>query len=321
MNTEEKDQQNSVMYHKTVLIKEVLQYLHPQPHKLYCDVTFGSGGHTRAILEAQKECKVVGLDWDATSIATYAPEVEALYQDRFLMLWGNFAQLYRIMQKAKIQKVDGILADFGTSQMHLKERAGFSFYKDTPLDMRMSPAHQQITAEHVVNKSSEKKLCEIFWQFGQEPHAKKIAHAIVEARKNSVIATTKELALIIERAAPRRRISTGKKSFKIHPATRVFQALRMYVNHELNNIYGFLSSAMQLLSSNGLLLCISFHSLEDRVVKQFFKEKEAEGILEIITKKVVIATPEEIKSNPSARSAKLRVARFIGSEDKNNKNM
>ena len=296
-----------LMFHKTVLVDEVLQYLDPQPGKLYCDVTFGSGGHTKAILDHQQQCKVIALDWDATSIETYAPSLEVIYQERLLLLWGNFANLYRILKKAKINKVDGILADFGTSQMHIKERAGFSFYRDSPLDMRMSPAHQQTTAEQVVNKSSEEKLCELFWQLGQESHAKKIAQAILEARKNKKITTTRELALLIEKVVG----SKGRAS-KIHPATKVFQALRMYVNHELNNIHGFLSSAMQVLNPGGLLLCISFHSLEDRVVKQFFRDKAEEGKLEIVTKKVVIATPEEIAKNPSSRSAKLRVARLIG---------
>jgi 16S rRNA (cytosine1402-N4)-methyltransferase len=151
-------------------------------------------------------------------------------------------------------------------------------------------------------------LCELFWQLGQEPHAKKIAKAIVEARQEKKIMTTRDLALIVEKAVPRQSRVSGSR---IHPATRVFQALRMYVNHELNNIYGFLSGALQVLNPDGLLLCISFHSLEDRVVKQFFKEKAEEGRLEIITKKVVTPTREEIAKNPSSRSAKLRVARFI----------
>ncbi len=189
--------------------------------------------------------------------------------------------------------------------MHIKERAGFSFYRDSELDMRMSPAHQQVTAEQVVNKSSEQKLCEIFWQLGQESHAKKIVAAIIEARQKKPIRTTRELAALIEKV-----VSRGKS--KIHPATKVFQALRMYVNQELNNITGFLSGALQVLKPQGLLLCISFHSLEDRLVKQFFKEKESTGILEIITKRVVVPTAEEIAKNPSSRSAKLRVARLIG---------
>jgi len=170
----------------------------------------------------------------------------------------------------------------------------------------MSPAHQQVTAEQVVNKSSAEKLCEIFWQLGQETHAKKIVAAIIEARQKKSIRTTRELALIIEKVVGR-----GKNS-KIHPATKVFQALRIYVNQELNNITGFLAGALQVLKPNGLILCISFHSLEDRIVKQFFKDKADEGILEIITKRVVVPTAEEIAKNPSSRSAKLRVARFIG---------
>ena len=224
MDNKEND---SLFYHKTVLVDEVLQYLDPQPNKLYCDVTFGSGGHTKAILDHQQKCKVVAIDWDATSIETYAPELEEKYGNRLHILWGNFAHLYRLLQRAKISKVDGILADFGTSQMHLKERAGFSFYRDSELDMRMSPAHQQVTAEHIINKSSEDKLCEIFWQLGQEQHAKKIVAAIIEARQRKPIQTTRELALIIEKAVGRGE----KKSSKIHPATKVFQALRMYVNH------------------------------------------------------------------------------------------
>jgi 16S rRNA (cytosine1402-N4)-methyltransferase len=309
MNIDNKEKEQ-LFYHKTVMVDEVLQYLNPQPNGLYCDVTFGSGGHTKAILDSEPQCSVVAVDWDATSIETYAPELEEKYGERLHILWGNFAHLYRLLQKAKIGKVDGILADFGTSQMHIKERAGFSFYRDSELDMRMSPAHQQVTAEQVINKSSEDKLCEIFWQLGQETHAKKIVAAIIEARQRKSIQTTRELALIIEKAVGRG--GGGKRSSKIHPATKVFQALRIYVNHELNNITGFLSGAMQVLKPNGLLLCISFHSLEDRIVKQFFKEKAEEGKLEIITKHVVIPTPEEISKNPSSRSAKLRVARFVG---------
>jgi len=307
MNTHTKEN-GQFFYHKTVMVNEVLHYLDPQPQGLYCDVTFGSGGHTRAILDSQPECRVVAIDWDATSIETYAPELEEKYQERLTVVWGNFANLYRLLQKAKVGKVDGILADFGTSQMHIKERAGFSFYRDSELDMRMSPAHQQVTAEQVVNKAPEDKLCEIFWQLGQETQAKKIVAAIIEARQRKPIQTTRELALIIEKAVGK----AGKRSSKIHPATKVFQALRIYVNHELNNITGFLSGALQVLKPQGLILCISFHSLEDRIVKQFFKDKADEGKLEIITKHVVVPTKEEIARNPSSRSAKLRVARFIG---------
>ena len=261
MDTNNKENTSPTFFHKTVLVDEVLHYLNPQPYKRYCDVTFGSGGHTKAILDSEPECSVIALDWDATSIETYAPELEEKYQERLRLLWGNFSQLYRILKKAHLGKVDGILADFGTSQMHLKERAGFSFAIDSDLDMRMSPAHQQVTAAQVINKSSEEKLCELFWQLGQEQHAKKIAKAIVEARQTERIYTTRQLAALIEKTIPRQMRGYSK----IHPATKVFQALRMYVNHELNNIHGFLSGALQVLNPGGLLLCISFHKAVNRI--------------------------------------------------------
>lgn len=294
------------LYHKPVMVDEVLMYLDPKPKKLYCDVTFGSGGHTQAILNVEPESSVVALDWDMLSVETYAPVLEEKYEGRLRVLWGNFSHLYRILKKAHIDKVDGILADFGTSMMHFKERSGFSFYKDSPLDMRMSPSHQRITAAYIVNKSSEEKLRELFYQLGEEKNAKKIANAIVKARAVKEIKTTRELAETIERVVPK------KPGTRVHPATKVFQALRMYVNKELDNIHGFLSGALQVLRPGGYLVCISFHSLEDRVVKQFFKQKADEGVVEILTKKVVIPSKEEIAHNPSARSAKLRAIRFLG---------
>ncbi len=222
------------------------------------------------------------------------------------IVWGNFAHLYRILKKEKIDTVDGILADFGTSQMQIMERPGFSFAKDTPLDMRMSPAYQKITAAEVINKASEEKLRELFWELGEERHAKRIVAAIVQARKKKKIKTTRELAKIIESVVPRIH---GRK--KIHPATKVFQALRIYINKELENIVSFLSIAINLINPGGRLVCISFHSLEDRIVKQFFKEKEQEGCISILTKKVVEPTDEEIAQNPSSRSSKLRAAQVI----------
>lgn len=301
----EKNEQ-AILYHKTVMVEEVLSYLHLEPDKRYCDVTFGSGGHTKAILNAESKCSVIALDWDAESIETYAPRLEEHYGERLSFLWGNFAHIYHLFKKAKIDGVDGIIADFGTSQMHIKERSGFSVYIDSPLDMRMSPAHQRVTAEQVIHTSSEEKLREMFWQLGQEAEAKKIARAIVEERQKKRIRTTFDLVKVIERIVPRRH------GVKIHPATKVFQALRMYVNHELENIHSFLSGALKVLRPGGRLLCISFHSLEDSVVKQFFKEHAAKGEIEIVTKKVVTPTAEEIARNPSARSAKLRVACKIG---------
>jgi 16S rRNA (cytosine1402-N4)-methyltransferase len=293
------------VWHKPVLINEVLDYLNPQPGKTYLDVTFGSGGHSHAILEHEPNCNVIGMDWDALSLETYAPLLQQKFGDRLQIIWGNFAQSYRLLKKAGIKKVDGILADFGTSYMHIKERPGFSFYLDTPLDMRMSPAHQQLTAAHVIKTASQEKLQEIFFQLGEEKQAKKIAYVIVQKRREKPIKTTRDLAIIIERVIPR-------KGRKIHPATKIFQALRMYINQELNNISAFLSASLSLLNTTGRLVCISFHSLEDRLVKQFFKEHEKEGHLQILTKKVVVPTKKEIEKNSSSRSAKLRAAIFMG---------
>lgn len=290
--------------HKSVLVQEVLTYLNPQPGKVYLDVTFGAGGHTRAILEKEPDCRIIALDWDMQSLETYGHELQFEFPGRITLLWGNFGLLYRILKKARINGVDGILADFGTSQMQIKEGAGFSFSRETALDMRMSPSHQKVTAEELVNKGSEEKLREMFWQLGEEQQARRIAFAIVEARKKEHIATTTQLAKIIQDAVPRGRS-------KIHPATKVFQALRIYVNQELDNIWAFLAGAFTVLNPEGRLVCISFHSLEDRMVKRYFKEQVDAQKAELLTPKSVIATDEEVARNASARSAKLRALKKL----------
>jgi 16S rRNA (cytosine1402-N4)-methyltransferase len=287
--------------HKPVLVTEVLTYLNPQPHKTYLDVTFGSGGHTRAILQADPTCKVIALDWDIKAIEKFGDPLLEEFGDRLKLIWGNFSHLYKIVRKEKIEKVDGVLADFGTSQVQLAEHAGFSFHHDTPLDMRMSPSHQKITAAEVLNRSSEEKLAELFFQLGEERESRTIARAIVQDRQSNPFETTKQLANLIERIIPSHRRKTG-----IHPATKVFQALRIFVNHELENIQSFLPMAIRLLNDSGRLVCISFHSLEDRIVKQFFQEQVQQGIGTLITKGAVSASEEEMAQNSSARSAKLR---------------
>lgn len=291
--------------HKSVLVDEVLHYLQPQPGKIYVDVTFGSGGHTRAILEHEPEARVIALDWDSISFDTYTPLFKQEFGDRITFIWGNFALLYKLLAKAGIKKVDGILADFGTSQMQIKERPGFSVYNDLPLDMRMSPPHQKITAAELINKATDEKLREIFWQLGQERFARQIVQAIVTERKKKQFETTGQLVAVIERAVP------PQKKRTIHPATRVFQALRIYVNKELENIRSFLAGATRALNPEGRMVCISFHSLEDRLVKHYFKEQEALGLLHIVTPKVVTASDDELARNPSSRSARLRVAQRI----------
>jgi 16S rRNA (cytosine1402-N4)-methyltransferase len=297
-----------VVYHKPVLVEEVLTYLNPEPGKRYLDVTFGGGGHTRAILEREPSCSVIGLDWDAVALEKNGYPLQEEFIGRLQLLWGNFSQVDRLLKKEGIESVDGIIADFGTSQYQLLERPGFSFYNDTPLDMRMSPAHQKVTAQEIVNKASESKLYEIFRDLGQDTRARRIAHIIVQERSKQAIVTSGQLARLIERAVPR----GGKKT---HPATQTFQALRMYVNKELENIHSFLIASLRILKPEGRLVCISFHSGEDRLVKNFFKEHATiHPLLEVITPHVIEATPEEVKNNPSSRSAKLRAARLKKSE-------
>lgn len=292
--------QNVSTYHQSVLVNEVLEYLNPQPNKVYLDATFGGGGHTKAILNHQPGCKVIALDWDTEAIDHNVQPLLDTYGDRLKILWGNFAHLYRILKKEKIDKVDGILADFGTSQYQIFEEDGFSFLKDTPLDMRMSSAHQRTTAAYILNNYEERRIADILFEYGEEASAKKIARIIVEERKKTPFATTKQLATLIEKIIPRKG-----KGF-VHPATKTFQALRIEVNHELENIKLFLSAALGHLNPQGRLVFISFHSLEDRLVKTFFRDNQDK--LSIITTKPVVATDEEMRENRSSRSAKLRSA-------------
>ena len=290
------------IYHKSVLVNEVLQYLNPQPNKVYVDATFGGGGHTRAILEAEPNCKVIAIDWDKIAIEKNGPELEEEFKGHIKLLWGNFAQIVFLLKKEGITKVDGILADFGTSQFQIAQRAGFSFSRSTPLDMRMSPGHQKTTAEDIINYATEAELIKIFIDFGEEHYARKIAKAICVERKKKKFTDTLQLAEFIKKII-------FSKNKKIHPATKVFQALRIAVNKELDQIRGLLHHSIQILNTEGRIVCISFHSLEDRIVKQFFKEHENE--MKILTPKIVTASEEEIKLNPSSRSAKLRAAEKI----------
>ena len=294
-------------YHKPVLIREVLQYLNPQPGEVFLDVTFGGGGHTRAILEAQPECSVVAMDWDTMAIDLNAPPLQEEFGSRFKMVWGNFSNLYRIVKKEKIGPFNGILADFGTSQFQIHERPGFSFSKDTPLDMRMSPAHQMMTAANIINTYSEEGLAKIFFEWGEERNSRLFAKTIVQERVKKTINTTKDLVDIVEKLFP---VKAFRAQHRIHPATRIFQALRIAVNDELNNIQSFLSAAVPLLKPQGRLACISFHSLEDRLVKNFFLQHNQ--TLSAVTKKPVTAQPDELDENASSRSAKLRAAIKIG---------
>jgi 16S rRNA (cytosine1402-N4)-methyltransferase len=291
------------VFHKSVLVNEVLHYLAPQPNKTYLDVTFGGGGHTRAILDHEPQCSVIAIDWDKHAIERNAPALRDAYGERFRTVWGNFAHLYKLLKKEGISSVDGILADFGTSQFQIHERAGFSFQTDSPLDMRMSPSHYHTTAADILNQCDEKALVEILQEYGEEPKSRTIARAIIEARKRTPFVTTGHLVRVIEETFS---VPAYKSHHGIHPATRTFQALRIAVNSELENIKIFLPAGIGFLNRGGRMVCISFHSLEDRIVKTFFKSHQ--DSCSILTTKPVIATPEEVAANPSSRSAKLRAA-------------
>ncbi len=290
--------------HKPVLVNQVLEYLDVKPGGIYIDATFGSGGHTRAILDSAPDVRVIAFDWSEQALDTFGTTLQDEYGSRLELVWGNFAHLYKLVKKLNVENFDGILADFGTSQVQIKTQAGFSFSHDTHLDMRMSPAHQKLTAYELVNKATPDKLVDIFKNLGEEKRARSIVNAIVAERQKRPINTTKQLADLIVKVVP-------KGELRIHPATKVFQALRIFVNKELENIQSFLSAATSLLAPEGRLVCISFHSLEDRIVKNFFRQQELMQTLKIVTPQVVIADEKELITNPSARSAKLRAAQKI----------
>jgi 16S rRNA (cytosine1402-N4)-methyltransferase len=289
-------------YHIPVLVVPVIEYLTIKPGGLYIDATFGGGGHTKAILDQEPTCKVIAFDWDQLALELNGTGLKEQYGDRLTLLWGNFSRLDMHLKKIGIKKVDGILADFGTSQYQIKERAGFSFATTTPLDMRMSPAHQKITAADLVNTATESELATIFWTYAQEEKSRQIARSIVASRP---LTTTEDLVAAVMKA----KWYDGK----IHPATKVFQALRIFVNKELENIASFLPAAMRILADKAHLVCISFHSMEDRLVKDFYTNQARQGVLEILTPKGVVASEQELKENPSARSARLRAAKMIKS--------
>lgn len=305
---------SSSLYHKTVLLDETVKgVLNNKPGGFYIDVTFGGGGHTRALLEADPTCTVLALDWDKKALELNAPALEEEFKERFMWRWANFADLWTLLRREKITRVDGVLADFGTSQTQIKAADGFSFSVDTPLDMRMSKNFGTLTAAKLIEHAEARELAHIFKTYGEEFHAWKIAHKIVEVRGETPIKTTKMLADLIEKIIPRIFGSGpgGKKRVSIHPATKVFQALRIVVNRELEHIDTLLKLVPTILSPGGRFACISFHSLEDRLVKQAFKRDADLVKMVIITPKPITASEEELKSNASARSAKLRIAQKL----------
>lgn len=292
------------MQHKPVLLQEVLDAFNPQPGQDYIDGTVGQGGHTQAILErTAPNGRVMGMDLDPRQIENARITLEAL-GDRFVPVNASYARMREEADKNGFKEVAGVLLDVGFSSWQVDEsQKGFSFLRDEPLDMRYDPQGNPVTAKQIVNDWPEAELVKIFEGYGEERFARRIAKQICEERRRGhEISTTFELVQIIKEATP-----AAYWHGHIHYATRTFQALRIAVNGELDNLQKGMEAALQVLASGGKLAVISFHSLEDRVVKQFFKLANERGLGVIQTKKPIEAGEMELADNPRARSAKLRV--------------
>lgn len=266
----------------------------------YVDSTVGLGGHSSALLELLHEGKLIGIDRDDAALAHASGR---LGNGRVILRKGSFSKIEDILTSLQINEIDGVLFDLGVSMLQLKDYSrGFSFSSQETLDMRMD-ASQNLSAWDIVNTYPEKELEKILREFGEEPFARRIAKAIAINRKTAAINTCVELAEIIARAYGRRG--------KTHPATKTFQALRIAVNRELDELKEGLSGAMKMLRHGGRMCVISYHSLEDRIVKNFIRDSAKAGDLNALTKKPVMPSEEERRMNPSARSAKLRGAEKI----------
>lgn len=291
--------------HIPVLLEEVIEYLNPQPNENFIDCTFGNGGHSQEIFKRIKPGgKILGIEWDIKTVERIEADNKKLeFGENLLLVNDTYSNLKNIVEKNNFHPVNGILFDLGMSSWDIEGSGrGFSFLKNEPLDMRFNE-NNPLTAFEIINKWPEEKLADVFYQYGEERRARAVARHIVSARKEKPIETTMDLAAIVKKAMPVRQ-----KFSRIHPATRVFQALRIAVNDELNNLEIGLKAGLEILAPGGRITVISFHSLEDRIVKNFFRDKFKEGKLKILTKKPVIAGEDEVARNPRSRSAKLRVA-------------
>ena len=291
--------------HIPVLQNEVLEYLDPRPNENFIDCTIGEAGHSFAILERNSpKGKVLGIDWSPKLIKKLELKVTSYnLQKRLILVCDNFTNLEEIVKKYNFGSVYGILFDLGMSSWHLeKSGRGFSFMKNEPLDMRYN-FKNQLTAAKIVNWWSSQEIGKILNEYGEERFAKRIANQIAKERRVRSIETTFELVRIIKKATP-----SFYHHKRIHFATKTFQALRITVNDELDNLKKGLVGALAILKPGGRLIVISFHSLEDRIVKIFFRDKTKEELLHILTKKPVSPSLRELKVNHRARSAKLRAA-------------
>ena len=299
--------------HIPVLLNEVVESIAPKDGGVYVDGTFGAGGYTRAVLDAA-DCTVYAIDRDPDAIREGQKLVDA-YKGRLHLLHGTFGEMADLVRGEGVDFVDGVMLDIGVSSMQIdRAERGFSFQKDGALDMRMS--QNGLSAADVLNTFGEREIADIIYKYGEERFSRRIAAAVVEQRKTAPFKTTLEFADSIRRTVPHKRED-------IDPATRSFQALRIYVNDELGQLESGLSAAHDLLKAGGRMAIVSFHSLEDRIVKTFMQEKSGKtanpsrympvvekqaATLKTITKKPILPTESETKFNPRARSARLRVA-------------
>jgi len=308
-------------FHVPVMVEEVIKFLDPHPGETFVDCTVGGGGHAVEILKRiMPGGRLLGIDRDDEALRA-ATENLASFSNSVILVKGNFSNLETIARDASIEAADGILFDLGVSsrQLEAAER-GFSFRYDAPLDMRMD-ATQQLTARELVNSLSERRLAELIQRYGEERWAKRIAKFIAERRRRRPLETTFDLVDVVLAAIP-----AGARSKSIHPATRTFMALRLAVNRELESLEQGLEAAIRLLRSGGRIVVLSYHSLEDRIVKETFGRHlgrctcpsslpvcacGAKKDIEILTKRPVVPSDEELKANPRARSAKLRAARKV----------
>lgn len=307
------------MKHKSVLLEEAISYLNIKLDGIYVDCTLGRAGHSSEILKRLTSGKLIAIDQDAEAIEESKKVLEAI-SSNFEIIKTNFKNLKLVLQERKIEKVNGILFDLGVSSPQLDtEKRGFSYHTDARLDMRMDKS-QSLSAYEIINNYSSEELKDILYKYGEEKYAPQIVREIEKRKKTKKIKTTLELVEIIKKAVPK------KEQIKSHPARKTFQALRIAVNDELNVLRLALKDAIEVLESRGRLVVITFHSLEDRICKEIFKEyseipEVVKGLPEIpqefmpkikvINKKPITPTPEEIKINNRARSAKMRVIEKI----------
>ena len=288
--------------HVPVLTAEALLYLQPEHGGVFVDCTAGLAGHARALLEAGAT-RLIGIDRDPAALATARQDL-APWTDRVELVHADYREIDAVLASRHIDLVDGALADLGISSMQLEASGrGFSFQRDEPLDMRMDPTSGETAAE-LIARTSERDLADVIYKYGEERFSRRIARSIVEARRDAPIATTGRLAAIVRRSVPHRGYT------RIDPATRTFQALRIWVNRELDGLDQFIEAAVRRLRAGRRLVVITFHSLEDRVVKHTLRalERGEQALVRILTKKPVVPSDDEVRSNPRARSAKLRAA-------------